>query len=120
MPRRFGGAVMTTHELTRAEDGRTVDAFVGDELTLTLFEGGPAGSRWEVEQIDTARVMGGRSASSGVTAPLSAVGVARPATFRFVAAFPGTSVIRLCRRRAGEGEGAAHERFTITLRSTER
>jgi inhibitor of cysteine peptidase len=105
---------MSTITLTRADDGGTVDARVGDAVAVRLEENPTTGFKWALEPAgDDVLTPDG---SDYVRSPNSAVGGGGERVFTFKAAKAGSTTIRLKLWRAWEGEKSTTSTFTVTVR----
>ena len=98
--------------LTSADNGRTVELHVGDQVALRLPENPTTGYRWAIDSSDANLVdvkQGEFAAKSG------AVGGGGEAQWSITAKAPGATSIRLKRWRPWEGDSSVVERYGITL-----
>jgi inhibitor of cysteine peptidase len=98
--------------LTDADNGRSLDAHVGDTLLLRLPENATTGYRWSFDGLDTTIA----SARDGDYARSSgAVGSGGEVTWTLTAIAPGTTKLRLKLWREWEGDSSIKKRFEVTL-----
>lgn len=105
---------MAELELDKDAAGGTHRAATGDTVVISLPETPTSGYRWALDAYDpqVLRLDGDEFSPAG--AGLGAGGARR---FRFVAVGPGTTPVRLARRREWVGGGA--ERFDTTVQVTD-
>jgi inhibitor of cysteine peptidase len=103
------GAMQT---LTEADDGRTIDLTVGDDVRVTLPENATTGYRWEIDRLNAGVVA---SAGSEPNYPGGAVGAGGKVTFAFKAEKAGSSEVALKYWRHFEGDSSIVRRFRISL-----
>jgi len=98
--------------LTSADNGRTVELHVGDQVALRLPENPTTGYRWAIDSSDANLV----DVKQGEFAAKSeAVGGGGEAQWSITAKAPGATSIRLKRWRQWEGDSSVVERYGITL-----
>jgi inhibitor of cysteine peptidase len=99
--------------LTTADNGRTVELPVGDEVALRLPENATTGYRWAIDSADANLV----DIKEGPYVSTSEkMGGGGEAQWLIKAKAPGTTSIKLKRWRQWEGESSVVERYEITLR----
>jgi inhibitor of cysteine peptidase len=99
--------------LTAADNGRTVELLVGDEVALRLPENATTGYRWAIDSADANLV----DIKEGPYVSTSEkMGGGGEAQWLIKAKAPGTTSIKLKRWRQWEGESSVVERYEITLR----
>jgi inhibitor of cysteine peptidase len=103
---------MATIEVTRAEDGASVDARVGDTIVVRLSDNPTTGYRWELEPVAGDRML---LEDAGYEPSSRAIGSGGAATWTLHAAAAGTSTIRVKRWRPWEGDSSVLERFAVTV-----
>ena len=100
--------------LTRADNGRTVSARVGDVVEVQLPENATAGYRWTPAPAGAPAGGGVLAAdAAGASYPAGGIGSGGVAVFRFRVVAPGTAVLRL--RLGRSWEAAAAEEFAVTV-----
>ncbi len=99
--------------LTAADNGRTVELPVGDEVALRLPENATTGYRWAIDSADAnlVDIKEGQYVSTS-----EKMGGGGEAQWLIKAKAPGATSIRLKRWRQWEGESSVVERYEITLR----
>ena len=105
---------MATITLTRAEHGKSIEAQVGDLITVSLNENPTTGFRWAIDESDDDVVA--LSSSEYAVTPRSRVGRGGRRVVTFEARKTGTAAIHLKLWRAWEGEESITQRFAVTLR----
>jgi inhibitor of cysteine peptidase len=98
--------------LTEADDGRTVEAGVGDTIRVSLPENAGGGYRWDIERVDGAI----EKAGSQPHYPSDAVGSGGMMTFVFMAKKAGSGEIVLKNWRSFEGDASVQQRFRVRVR----
>jgi inhibitor of cysteine peptidase len=99
--------------LTAADNGRTVELPVGDEVALHLPENATTGYRWAIDSADAnlVDIKEGQYVSTS-----EKMGGGGEAQWLIKAKAPGATSIKLKRWRQWEGESSVVERYEITLR----
>jgi inhibitor of cysteine peptidase len=99
--------------LTAADNGRTVELPVGDEVALRLPENATTGYRWAIDSADAnlVDIKEGQYVSTS-----EKMGGGGEAQWLIKAKAPGATSIKLKRWRQWEGESSVVERYEITLR----
>jgi inhibitor of cysteine peptidase len=99
--------------LTAADNGRTVELHVGDEVALHLPENATTGYRWAIDSADAnlVDIKEGQYVSTS-----EKMGGGGEAQWLIKAKAPGATSIKLKRWRQWEGESSVVERYEITLR----
>ena len=105
---------MATITLTRTDHGRSIEAQVGDRITVSLEENPTTGFRWAVDKNDDDVVA--LSSSEYAAAPRSRVGGGGQRVVTFEVRKTGDSAIQLKLWRAWEGDQSITQRFAVTLR----
>jgi len=105
---------MATITLTRAEHGKSIEAQVGDLITVSLNENPTTGFRWAIDESDDDAVA--LSSSEYAVTPRSRVGGGGRRVVTFEARKTGVSAIRLKLWHTWEGDSSVTQRFAITLR----
>jgi inhibitor of cysteine peptidase len=105
--------VKMSSSLTAADNGRTVELPVGDEVALRLPENATTGYRWAIDSADAnlVDIKEGQYVSTS-----EKMGGGREAQWLIKAKAPGATSIKLKRWRQWEGESSIVERYEITLR----
>ena len=103
---------MATIGVTRAEDGASIDARVGDPIVVRLSDNPTTGYRWELEPVAGEQLL---LDDAGYEASSRAIGSGGVATWTLRAAAAGTSTIRLKRWRPWEGDSSVLDRFAVTV-----
>jgi inhibitor of cysteine peptidase len=102
----------TMVSLSQADNDRTVDVRVGDNVQVTLPENATTGFRWAVDHFDTTRVeLVGSEARYGS----NRIGAGGDVAFTFRATKAGTSDVALKHWRHFEGDKSIIGRFRIRL-----
>ena len=98
--------------LTAADNGRTVELHVGDEVALRLPENATTGYRWAIDSPDAnlVDIKEGEYVSTS-----EKMGGGGEAQWLIKAKTPGATSIKLKRWRQWEGESSVVERYEITL-----
>jgi inhibitor of cysteine peptidase len=99
--------------LTAADNGRTVELRVGDELALRLPENATTGYRWAIDaaEANLVDIKEGQYVSTSEN-----MGGGGEAQWSMKAKAPGATSIKLKRWRQWEGDSSVVERYEITLR----
>ena len=105
---------MATITLTRTDHGRSIEAQVGDRITVSLEENPTTGFRWAVDKNDDDVVA--LSSSEYAVVPRSRVGGGGQRVVTFEVRKTGASAIQLKLWRAWEGDQSVTQRFAVTLR----
>jgi inhibitor of cysteine peptidase len=99
--------------LTSSDNGKTIQAHVGDEIAIALDANPSTGYGWSVEKIDGTLLT---LKQSNFSASSSAIGSGGTQTLTFVAKSVGTATLQLKYWRSFVGEKSITQRFTITIR----
>ena len=99
--------------LTAADNGRTVELPVGDEVALRLQENATTGYRWAIDSADANLVDINEGPYVSTSEKMGGGGEAQ---WLIKAKAPGATSIKLKRWRQWEGESSVVERYEITLR----
>ncbi len=102
-----------TSILTSADNGRTVDLRVGEEVALRLPENASTGYRWAVDAVDANLV---EIHEGDYVSTSKAMGAGGEAQWSVKAKASGVTPIKLKRWRQWEGDRSIVERFEINLR----
>jgi inhibitor of cysteine peptidase len=100
--------------LTAADNGKTFDMHVGDDVVMRLPENATTGYRWAVDSADE-NLVEVKEAEYVPPAP-SAIGIGGEAHWIVHAKTAGVTQVKLKRWRHWEGESSVVERYEITLR----
>ncbi|MBF2079466.1 MAG: protease inhibitor I42 family protein [Synechococcales cyanobacterium T60_A2020_003] len=104
---------MSEITLTQADNGRTIDIWVGDRLDVNLRENPTTGFQWGIDQNnDEVLRVEGAEYISPTTSPIGGAG---QRTFTFIGQQSGTAELRLKLWREWQGESSVVERFTVTI-----
>ena len=103
--------------LTRADDQRTAEVRVGEQIRVRLPEKHGTGYVWAVDGTDRQRLALDSTDFEDPTEGF--IGARGMRTFTFTARQPGEVVLKLKHWRIWEGEGSVTERFVVTLRIQE-
>ncbi len=98
--------------LTNSDNGKTIQAHVGDEIAIALDANPTTGYGWSVEKIDGTLLTLKQSQFSAAS---SAIGSGGTQTLTFVAKSVGTATLQLKYWRSFVGEKSITQRFTITI-----
>jgi inhibitor of cysteine peptidase len=98
--------------LTEADDGRSVDLYVGETVDVTLPENATTGYRWAIDRLDPGIV---EANESKPRYPSGQVGNAGQVTFAFKATKAGSGEVLLKYWRHFEGDASVTKRFGIRL-----
>jgi predicted secreted protein len=98
--------------LTDADNGKTIQAHVGDEIHIALDANPSTGYSWSVEKIDGTLLP---LKQSDFSASSSAVGSGGTQTLTFVAKNAGTATLQLKYWRSFEGDKSITRRFAVTI-----
>jgi len=103
---------MTQEVLGEADDGKTVQLHVRDQLAIDLHENATTGYRWAFDAADSAIATVQEAAFSGTP------GVGAGGRMRWVVTgvAPGETRLRGKLWRQWEGEGSVKQRYTVTVR----
>lgn len=99
--------------LTRADQGKTVVAHVGDQITLQLDENPSTGYQWSIVQTDNQVLE--LQHSTYTPTPSGLVGSGGTRLFTFVAKKPGTVHLQLKLWRSFEGDASISDRYSVML-----
>ncbi len=105
---------MVTITLTRAEHGKSIEAQVGDLITVSLDENPTTGFRWALDKSDDDVVA--LTSSEYAVASGSRMGGGGQRVVTFEVRKTGVSAIQLKLWRAWEGDQSITQRFAVTLR----
>jgi inhibitor of cysteine peptidase len=105
-------SVMATVQLTKSDDGRSVEVREGEEIVLRLPENPTTGFRWHVERADAMKLVGD-SFELDPNPQIGSGGV-RELRFRPTSGSPGRLILR--HWQPWEGESSIIERFAVDLR----
>lgn len=96
-----------------SDRGKTVEAHVGDLITVQLAENPTTGYRWQLISVDSHLV----DFQSSDYAPSSEIGTGSGGLrrFHFQAKLIGMNTIQLERQRLWEAQPSTTEQFTVTL-----
>lgn len=97
-----------------SDRGKTVEAHVGDSLTIHLAENPTTGYRWEVSTVDNQPIE--FQGADYQIAPRTGIGGGGTRTFRWQTKATGTAQIQLKLRRSWEPEEKAIKQFTVNIR----
>jgi predicted secreted protein len=103
---------MVAVTITEEDNGKTIDAHVGDALVLRLREPATAGYRWSFDRLEASAL---HVQEDDGPPPAGPPGAARHAVWTLTPEKPGTWPVALKLGRRWEGEVKAHTRFEITL-----
>jgi predicted secreted protein len=98
--------------LTGADNGKTIQAHVGDEINIALDANPTTGYGWSVEKSDGTLLT---LKQSNYAASSSAVGSGGTQTLTFVAKSVGTANLQLKYWRSFEGDKSIVRRFAVTV-----
>jgi len=104
--------------LTRADDQRTAEVRVGEQIRVHLPEKHGTGYVWAIDETDRQRLALDSTDFEDPTEGF--IGARGMRTFTFTARQPGEVVLKLKHWRLWEGEGSVTERFSVTLRIQEK
>ncbi|MGA9994437.1 MAG: protease inhibitor I42 family protein [Pyrinomonadaceae bacterium] len=99
--------------LSKADNGKSIEARPGDRIVIHLEENPTTGYRWTAEQTDDATV---ELQDSDYTPAGTGIGGGGERVMTFEAKAAGTANLRLKMWRQWEGDSSATERFNVTLR----
>jgi len=98
--------------LTGSDNGKTIQAHVGDEINIALDANPTTGYGWSVEKSDGTLLT---LKQSNFSASSSAVGSGGTQTLTFVAESAGTANLQLKYWRSFEGDKSIVRRFAVTI-----
>lgn len=98
--------------LTGSENGKTIQAHVGDEIQIALDANPSTGYGWSVEKSDGTLLI---LKQSNFSASSSAMGSGGTQTLTFVAKSVGTANLQLKYWRSFAGEKSITRRFAVTV-----
>ncbi len=108
-----GCTVGNTITLTSADNGKTIDAVVGDKITVTI-EGNPTtGFTWETEQLNSAQLQ--QLGEPEYTAASNLLGAAGTYVFTFKVVGTGDFSLRLIYHRTWEAGVPPEQTFEVTI-----
>jgi inhibitor of cysteine peptidase len=99
--------------LTKTDNGKSVEAGVGDEITVQLAENPTTGYRWHVERADGVELI---ESSYQLDSPAQA-GSGGTRIFRFLVKEPSAARIELKHWEMWEGDKSVNERFTVNIKA---
>ena len=103
--------------IIETDDGKNIDAKVGDTLALRLHENASTGYRWAFDALDEAKI---ELVKSGYAregdAKTAVVGSGGDMTWTLKAKSKGTTQIKLKLWRSFEGDKSIQKRFAVTLK----
>lgn len=108
--------VMSTRTLTAADNGKTVDLGVGDEILICLAENPTTGYRWSLESVDERMLECAEDSFFLHPNPQIGSGGTRQLRFRSKAA--GRAAIALRHWQEWSGEQSVTERFAVQVHSS--
>ena len=103
--------------LTDAQNGSTMQARVGDTITLVLAENPTTGYQWSVQR-NNAAVLSATSDDYASASQLPGGGGTH--TFVFKAVAPGTSALDLVNARSWEQPSTANAHYRVTIQVRDR
>jgi len=98
--------------VTELDDGRAIEAKVGDTIELVLPENATTGYRWAFDGLDEHVVRASEGELLGTPAKVGSGGDVR---WRLTALAPATTTVRLKLWRRWEGDRSIQKRFAIRL-----
>jgi inhibitor of cysteine peptidase len=98
--------------LTSSDNGKTIQAHVGDEIAIALDANPSTGYGWAVEKSDGTLLT---FKQSNFSASSSAIGSGGIQTLTFVAKSVGTAHLQLKYWRSFAGEKSITQRFAVTI-----
>jgi inhibitor of cysteine peptidase len=98
--------------LTGSDNGKTIQAHVGDEIDIALDSSPTTGYRWAIEKSNNALLT---LKQSNFSASNSSIGSSGTQTFTFVAKSAGTVNLQLKNWRSFEGDKSITRRFAVTI-----
>jgi inhibitor of cysteine peptidase len=98
--------------LTELDDGRTIEARVGDTVELVLPENATTGYRWAFDGLDEQAVRASEGELVGKPAKVGSGGDVR---WRLTALAPATTEVKLKLWRRWEGDRSIQKRFAVRL-----
>jgi inhibitor of cysteine peptidase len=102
---------MSAISLSVADNGKLIDARVGDELVIRLPENPTTGYRWQVDHAEGVQL----EVDAYEMSPPLQIGSGGVREFRFRAASQGNAQLRLKHFQAWEGEKSISERFALDI-----
>lgn len=110
---------MAVVTLTDADNGKLIEARLGDEIDLGLPENATTGYRWHIDRADGLAEQGiaGQQVSPD-PGPNPVFGRGGIREFRFKVIGPATARLELKRWREWEGESSVVERFAVDIKLT--
>ena len=102
----------TSTSLTGSDNGKTIQAHVGDEIAIALDANPSTGYGWAVEKNDGTLLT---LKQSNFSASSSAIGSGGTQTLTFVAKSAGTAHLQLKYWRSFVGEQSITRRFAVTI-----
>ncbi len=100
-------------EITRADNGKTVEVARGSEVKVVLESNPTTGYSWQVKEVDTAILK--QVGEAQFKADSSAIGAGGKETFTFNAASAGQTTLKMEYRRPWEKDVPAAESFAVTV-----
>lgn len=102
----------TSTSLTGSDNGKTIQAHVGDEINIALDANPTTGYGWSVEKSEGTLLT---FKQSNFSASSSAIGSGGTQTLTFVAKSVGTTNLQLKYWRSFEGDKSITRRFAVTI-----
>lgn len=102
----------TSTSLTGTDNGKTIQAHVGDEINIALDANPTTGYGWSIEKSDGALLT---LKQSNYAASSSAIGSGGTQTLTFVAKGVGTANLQLKYWRSFEGDKSITRQFAVTI-----
>ncbi len=104
---------MSTHTLTDADKGKTIQVHQGDEIVIQLKENPTTGYRWAIDKTDD-KVLASQNPDFSPT-PGTGIGGSGTRIFTFIAHQPGTVHLQLKLWRSWIGDSSITDRYDVTI-----
>ena len=108
---------MSSHLVTQADDGKTIEVRQGDLVTLRLPENPTTGYRWSLDEHDALALEPAEKPKFEPASP--AIGAGGIRTFTFLAKTVGESSLALSLRRSWERPTSGQKTFSVKIRIRE-
>ena len=116
-PQTPSAALKASIEILETDDGKSINAKVGDVMLVRLHESASTGYRWVFDALDEAKLALVKSEyAHEADAKSDVVGSGGDITWTLKAKAKGTTQIKLKLWRSFEGDNSIQQRYTVTLK----